>query len=171
MLKKSLNEILYNKILNFIAYKPRTINEVISKFNSVYNSLLKTNPGLGDQNEERGLLMTELQSLDLLNDLEYAKSYIKEKTGGTKSISKKFIEIFLLKKGVDRGIIEEAFAETLFNNDSEKEAAQRLLDKKIKLLHDRPVREIKRRATQYLLSKGFSYDIVFPLVDTKTKFH
>ncbi len=140
------------------------------KFDSVYKSLLKTSTSLGDLEEEKTLLMTELQPLGLLNDLEYAKSFIKEKTGGIKSISKRFIEIFLLKKGVDREVIEEAFVKTLFNNDSEKKAAQKLLDKKIKSLHDRPLKEVKQKVTRYLLGKGFAPDIVFPLVDTKTNF-
>ena len=165
-----MNEILYNKILNFVAYKPRTVSEVMRKFDSVYISLLKTNIILSDQNEERDRQITELKTLGLLNDLEYAKSYIKEKTYGTKPISKRFIETFLLKKGVGRGTIEEAFTEVLFNNDSEKEAAQRLLDKKIKALHNLPSKEIKQRVTRYLLGKGFPSEIVFPLVDTKTNF-
>ena len=132
------------------------------KFDSVYISLLKTNIILSDQNEERDRQITELKTLGLLNDLEYAKSYIKEKTYGTKPISKRFIETFLLKKGVGRGTIEEAFTEVLFNNDSEKEAAQRLLDKKIKALHNLPSKEIKQRVTRYLLGKGFPSEIVFP---------
>lgn len=165
-----MNEILYNKILNFIAYKPRTVKEVVNKISLVYSTLLKTGITLDNQDEEKDHIVAELKLLGLLNDLEYAKAYIKEKIGETKSTSKRFIEIFLLKKGVDRKVIEEAFAEVLFNNDSEKEAAQRLLVKKIKLLHGRPIREIKKKVTQYLLGKGFPPDIVFPLVDTKTKF-
>ncbi len=165
-----MNDILYNKILNFIAYKPRTVSEVMRKFDSVYSSLSKTNVSLGDQDEEKALLTIELKLLGLLNDLEYAKTFIKEKTGGTKPISKRFIETFLLKKGVDKEIIEEAFAKTLFNNDLEKEAAQRLLDKKIKSLHDPFSKEAKQKVIRYLLSKGFAPDIVFPLVDTKTNF-
>lgn len=165
-----MNEILYSKILNFIAYKPRTVSEVVRKFDSVYESLQKTDAKLEEQDKERSSLLSELQPLGLLNDLEYAKTYIKEKSVGTKSMSKRFIETFLLKKGVNKEAIKEAFKDTLFNDDLEKEAAERLLTKKLKSLQGRPAKEIKRKITQYLLSKGFSSGIVFPLVDTKTNF-
>lgn len=153
---------LYSKILNFVAYSPRTYNEVLSKL----NLLLRKYSSISDEEKEwvKSTIISDLESLKLLNDQEYAFSYVK---GKRESYSKAMMKAFLMKKGVSREIISEAIS--LQNIDLEFASALQTLEKKLKSLHINDQKLLKLKLSKYLISKGYSYDVIRTVVDTKFK--
>ncbi len=102
--------------------------------------------------------LTYVESFGYINDENYAKRYI-----GFKGIkrSKKRIEMDLLKKGIDKKLLESVF-ETYEEEGIytlEKEAIAREICKK-KYCNDVATFEERQKMRSYLFRKGYSMDLV-----------
>lgn len=174
---ENLNRIyeeIFNKIIAFLSYNSRSVKEVADRLDEYFYRASKSDksPAADISEEEKAKLkqrvIEELQSQNLLNDLDFAKTYIQQKTDSKKPINKMKIQLFLRKKGIPKEIIEEALLD--FKAESELESANILADKKIKILlkhHDKNT--AKKKLISFLYGKGFSSDIVYAVVDTKFK--
>jgi regulatory protein len=155
---------VFEKILNFISYSPRTEKEVKDRINRFFGKK-DISPQEKDIIIEK--VMAELRDLRLLDDLLYAKDYVQGRIRSEKPVSKRKLAEFLYKKGVSREIIDQVTVE--YSDELEYSAAEKLADKKLRSIKDTDPFVIKRKLTGYLLSKGFSPQIVYIVVDTKTK--
>ena len=103
-------------------------------------------------------LFEKLYSLKLLGDEEFASWWIDQRnTFRPRSVMQLRSE--LNQKGVSREIIESVLAK-LVSIQTEIDAAKCLIQKKLKLLSRIDSREKKHKLMQFLMRKGFSWEII-----------
>ncbi|MCK4353347.1 RecX family transcriptional regulator [candidate division WOR-3 bacterium] len=138
--------------LNLLSYRQRSKKEL-------QNRLKKK------EFEEKCIneVIDELESVGLMNDLEFAKVWIRER-GSSRGIFK--LKGELLAKGISKEMIEEALSEFPI---SEPEVTQNLIQKWFNSHKHLPPEVQRRRLLGFLLRRGISYDIVKAKID-KIKF-
>lgn len=101
-------------------------------------------------------IIKKLVTLKLLNDFEYACSFIRTRNL-IKPKPKKVITMELAKKGIEKNIIQKALQEI---GVDEVSAAKSLFEKNKWRWEDldEPVR--KRKAQEFLARKGFGWDVL-----------
>jgi regulatory protein len=149
-----------NKVIDFLSYSSRTRKEVLSR---VEKYLSKKDLTTQEENEIKEYVLKEVDKLNLLNDKLYAKNYVEGRIRAGKSISKRKIQDFLYKKGVDKETIETAIQS--YTPDMEVDLVKQLAEKKLKTLKYKDKYSGKRKLAAYLLGKGFSSSIVFETVN------
>lgn len=156
---------ILDKTINFLSYKSRSTKEVSDRID-VYLRKVK-NLSQSDAATLKDRVLEEFSNLKLLDDLVFAKAYIKEKNNSPKPASKRAISNFLYKKGIPKDIMAEALED--INPESELLSVNKIADKKLRSLGKYDLKEAKRRLATYLIGKGYSPSIVFAVVDTKFK--
>ncbi|WP_294188438.1 recombination regulator RecX [uncultured Clostridium sp.] len=120
----------------------------------------------GYDNESINKTINVLKEYNFINDENYVKMYVKDKL---KQVGKKKIKYDLAKKGISDKIIDEE----IYNIDSEyeKNTAYNLAIKKYNTIAKREADRFKlsQKLYRFLLSKGYSYDIVSSVVKEITK--
>ena len=109
-------------------------------------------------------VIDELDKMNLLDDKQFTKNYIDELI--YRGQGKYKIINSLQKRGIPKEIIDENLLE-LDDSDSEEKRAEEVLSKKIKSLAYKEIepRKLKEKLIRHLISRGFSSDIVFKIVD------
>lgn len=105
--------------------------------------------------------ITRLKQKGLLNDLAFAEAWVESRS---KKMGPMRLKQELYLKGVDREIVEEVISHQS-SVVSEDAAAERLLERKWGSLGKLPVREAKQKGIQFLMRKGYSYDVSKRLVE------
>lgn len=104
-----------------------------------------------------------LKKKGLLNDLEFAKAWT-EARRKSKQKGIRAIKAELYQKGIGKEIIE-----TIENGEwtieNEKQLAQKALEKKMKLWKDLQPLEFRKKATEFLLRRGFEYEMVKEVIE------
>lgn len=151
----AMNEIkLYDEInfgkkvsLKYLSYKPRSKKEVEKKLKTLKLSDNSVNE-----------VISWLESIRYLNDDHYSKLFIENKTI-KKPLGKRLLTQKLLLTGIDKELIEKNIEE-LYSEENEFKAALSLLKKYQKKIKAKTEDEKKRKCFQYLMSRGFSYDLI-----------
>ncbi|MBI2020340.1 RecX family transcriptional regulator [Candidatus Daviesbacteria bacterium] len=110
------------------------------------------------------LVIKKLKQKNLINDEEFAKAWVESR-------SRKYginrIKQELFQKGINREIIEEVTrVESL---ESSEEVAQQLLEKKMRVWKDLPILEFKKKAYEFLMRRGFEFEVVKAVVEKYLK--
>lgn len=115
--------------------------------------------GYDDRHIEKSIEF--LKEYNFLNDDTYAKAFISDKLS---SKGRQKIKYDLIKKGIDNAIIEEQLSN--INEDSERETAFNLAQKKLRVIRKSESDEYKisGKLYRFLISKGYSYDITKSVV-------
>lgn len=120
-----------------------------------------------DQDEISGsvidLLVERLKQKGMLNDTEFAKSWI-EARRRSKQKGKIALKMELFQKGIDRETVEELLAEQV-TGENEEILAAKALEKKMRLWQNLLPQEFKQKATEFLMRRGFEYEVVRPVVE------
>jgi regulatory protein len=136
--------------LNFLSYRPRSSKEIINKLLSK-----------GFSADLAKQVVQHMQSLDLLDDLEFARMFVRDKLRG-KPMGKAMMRRKLMEKGIAPQMVERVLGEYISDED-EQQAAAKLLEKKLKRAPDRfsklDAARQKKRLIDYLLSRGFSSEV------------
>lgn len=111
------------------------------------------------------LLIDKLKQRDLINDERFAKEWV-ESRGKKRGIQ--VLKGELMQKGIDREIIEEVISRQS-SAISQEEIAEQALDKKMKSFSFLDEIIFKRKATEFLMRRGFSYDVAKGVVEKKLK--
>lgn len=145
IVKKAEFQKTLEKLYRFAMVRPRSQKEVKDYFKrkEVHESI----------QEE---LIDKLKHLDLLDDLKFAKWWIDQRIQFKKK-SKRIIIQELRQKGINQNDIDDAFGDTVID---EEKMARELLAKKIYKWKDLEPREQKQKMSQYLAGKGFSWDVI-----------
>src|ERR1035437_7665885 len=116
IIKKAEFQKTYDKLLRFAMVRPRSEKEVTDYFRrkKVHESM----------HEE---MLKKLRHLDLLNNLEFARWWIDQRIE-FKSKSKRIIIQELRMKGISQNDIDDAFGETIID---EEKMARELIEKKM----------------------------------------
>lgn len=112
-------------------------------------------------------LIETLKKKGMVNDLEFAKSWV-EARRKSKQKGMKAIKAELFQKGIDKEIIEEV-TRVESQESSEEELAKQALEKKMKYWKNLPPQEFKRKAYEFLMRKGFEYEVVKAAVEKISK--
>lgn len=140
--QKSENE-AKNVALKFLSFRRRTEREIKDKLKS---------KGF----EEKTITKTvdKLKGYDLINDLEFAAAWVKERLAH-KPRGKKLLKQELWKKGVQKDIIDQVIEELCQDEDK---SASKLLQKIKKRYRNFEPEVARRRMLSLLLRRGFSYE-------------
>ncbi|WP_273129242.1 recombination regulator RecX [Bacillus weihaiensis] len=136
----------YNKALEFLSYRMRSIKEV-------KDYLLKK------EYEEVVCLevIGKLQEYKYVNDLEFAEAYVRTQWQ-TNGKGPSVIKRELREKGVHPNFIEEALEP--YNQEAQVEEAIGHANKVLKKNHKLSTVQLQQKTEQYLIRKGFPFGIV-----------
>lgn len=134
-----------DKIIRYATIRPRSEKEVKDwvRRKKVHESLKRD-------------LFNTLKRLDLLDDKEFADWWIEQRLQ-FKPRGKKALYSELMKKGVDKRVIEEALSERKID---EKDMAKKLATKKAYKWVNYKGREKQKKMSDYLARRGFSWDAI-----------
>lgn len=140
-------EKIYNYCFRILGLKPYTELEMRKKIQGRFKDI--------DQKTVNEIL-EKLKELNYVNDLQFAVNYINYRN--TLSPRGKFVLTQeLKKKGVAEDLIKNAFAEIEVD---EFALARRLFEHKAKSLESLEPQKRKEKMMRFLLSRGFSYDVI-----------
>ena len=105
-------------------------------------------------------VIKKLNQKSLLNDEEFAKAWVLSRS---KKKSIQAVKSELYKKGIDKEIIEEAVG---FQSSAirQNQTAEELLIKRLPRWQDLPYMDRKKKAFEFLLRRGFEYELVKEVV-------
>ncbi|OGE64611.1 hypothetical protein A3J13_01270 [Candidatus Daviesbacteria bacterium RIFCSPLOWO2_02_FULL_36_8] len=106
-------------------------------------------------------LIEKLQKKGMLNDLEFARSWM-EARGKKFGINR--IKQELYKKGINREIIEEVM-NSEFRVQNSETVAENQLERKLERWKNLKPMEFRKKAFDFLLRRGFEYEIVKNIVE------
>ncbi|MBI2074421.1 MAG: RecX family transcriptional regulator [Candidatus Levybacteria bacterium] len=164
------SEILYNRALRFLAFRPRSEKEVrdnLKRFQSRTHSassgresskkVEEVDSGIVDQ------VINKLKQKNFINDEEFARWWIEQRTT-FRPRGLRLIKIELRQKGIDQEIVEKI----LRNKDIKilgKDLINKLIEKRLPRYKGLEKREIYQKLGQFLARKGFDYDTIKEAID------
>ncbi|QOR67083.1 recombination regulator RecX [Cytobacillus suaedae] len=136
----------YNQALVFLSYRMRSEKEIVAHLKSkeVDDQVIPD-------------IIHKLTSLNYVNDLEFAKAYVKTQIN-TSSKGPGIIKQELFEKGVSRDIVESSLE--LFSREEQVETALKLISKIQKKGNKVSKIQQKQKTEEMLMRKGFSWDII-----------
>lgn len=109
------------------------------------------------------LLINKLKQKGLLNDSDFAKTWINSRS---KKKGKIALRVELIQKGIDKKIIDQVLEEEVLD---EQKIADQTIEKKMKIWKDLEPLQFKKKAYEYLLRRGFEYSLVSQVVEKYLK--
>jgi len=147
-------QFLFNKALFFLKFRPRTEKEV-------YDYLLKKIKSTHYSTNDVEKVIEKLKEMDLLNDKKFIEEYVSFYSKNNPK-SKKVLTLELLRKGVDKDLIDEYF---LKNQLDEEELAFLLLKKRFPRWALIDKRKRLKKAFDFLGRRGFSFETVKKVIE------
>jgi regulatory protein len=113
-------------------------------------------------------LIEKLKKRDLINDLRFAKEWVEaRRRSKKKGINALKSELF--QKGIYREVVEEVLSNEAESGLDEISLAKEALEKKLRVWKNLPQPEFKQKAIQFLMRKGFNYDIAKQVIENHLK--
>jgi len=135
-----------DKTFNFLSFRPRSKKEI-----SDYLSRKKIGDQLGK------MIFQKLEDLQMINDLDFTKWWAGQRQT-FRPTGKRLLVLELRKKGIAKEIIDRVF-ESL-PEEPEEEQAVKVLSKKERQFKGLPRQAVWKKASGFLLRRGFSYQAV-----------
>lgn len=137
-------------VLKFLGYRPRTTQEVRKHLmeKEFADELIQS-------------VIAEMIQCGYLNDQQYAHAWIKERQV-TKGFGAQRLRQELKQKGIADHWIDEAIS--YIEQEEERQLAMDLAERRYLRIYQDAWPKVERRLGQYLLRKGFSSDIVYPIL-------
>lgn len=112
-------------------------------------------------------LVENLKKKGMVNDLEFAKVWVEARR---KSRQKgiRAIKAELFQKGIEKEIIEEVVSGQV-TGYSEEELAKQALEKKMRVWKNLDPQKFKQKAYEFLMRRGFEYEVVKGAVEKLIK--
>lgn len=113
------------------------------------------------------LLIEGLRQKGLINDLEFAKAWVQSRRR-SKQKGKNALRYELYQKGIGKEIMEEVLGQELSGENeelSEEKLAVKALEKKLKSWKNLDKNKLKQKSLEFLMRKGFDYEIVKTVLD------
>lgn len=141
---------LYNKVLHYIDYKPRTEKEIREYLKKLDTSLYVINN-----------IISKLNNIKYLDDDRYAKDYILEgirNFKGPSLIYQKLDELGIKKETLNKYL-------GLYDKDIEYENALNIATKYLKQVSSHPSKKQRELIYSKLVRSGYSYDICSKVIN------
>lgn len=111
-------------------------------------------------------VLKRMDELNLTDDKQYAEALLRDRLK-RKTIGKRALQSELFKKGIDRETASDALAATDLNADA---LCLKAAEKKMKSLVREPdLRKRKRKLSDYLMRRGFEWEVIRATVDKLMK--
>lgn len=110
-------------------------------------------------------LIQKLKQKGLLNDPQFAALWVEARSKSKKK-GKIALKMELYQKGIDRQTIEKTLEESSID---EQKLAEQALEKKLNSWKNLEFMEFRKKAFEYLLRRGFSYELVKDLIEKQIK--
>jgi len=145
---KTPYERTFDRALNLLSYKPRSLAEMRAR-------LMEK-----DWAEEAVVeqVIARLEELGYLNDEQFAANFANSRLTA-KPLGRTRLRQDLRRKKLPSETIENALDEA-YDQQSEEELIQRAISKRIRLKGAPTTREETKKLFDYLIRRGFSYDLV-----------
>lgn len=134
----------FDKAVNYINYRPRSIKEVITKLD-----------GLGFENFVVVDVIKKLERINLVNDMDFAEMFVRDRLA-LKPKGKKMLALELKQKGIDSQIIDIVLS-TITSEDEINQATEIFKKKNFDNITDKAK---KVKAINYLQRRGYSWDVI-----------
>ncbi len=112
----------------------------------------------GIDRETAAHALDRLAEVGLVDDEAFARAFVASRQR-TSPRGRRALEADLFKKGIAREIADRVLGDVAEEEDP-VEAARRAVASKLRSLSGRPAAEIRRKAEQFLLRRGFNYGTV-----------
>lgn len=150
IVRADASERAHSIAVNFISYRPRSSKEIHDKLACK-----------GFTREIAIEVIDQLKEFDLLDDLQFARMFVRDKLRG-KPMGRAMLRRKLLEKGISFAMTERVLKEYI-SDENEDEAAKALAARKMRTGRSRfsaldPSAK-QKKLVDYLLSRGFSHDI------------
>ncbi len=156
---------LMERMYDLFSRRQRTEKEVRNYFQILnFKRKTKDEQSIGDLAIE--LVIEKLKQKRMIDDRVFAMSWIEARQKSKKK-GKNAIKAELIQKGIDREIIEEVMSDELGMMGQEEVLAKQALEKKLRLWQNLPEVEFRKKATEFLVRRGFDYSIAKDVI-TKT---
>lgn len=152
-------EILRNYALKLISFRLRSVAEVQKKLLG-FSAKRSFPAGLVQK------VIDGLVSINLINDEEFAKWWLEQRQE-FKPKGVRALKMELQYKGIGREIIEKVLDGNV--KDNEFESAQSLIQKKLHLWRNFPVLVRKKKISGLLQRRGFSWEVIYKVIDSIDK--
>ena len=139
---------LLNKAYFFLKFRPRSEKEV-------REYLYKKTTTTHWSHEAADKIIEKLKSQELIDDEKFIESFVHSRTA-LKPKGEKMLRQELLQKGINKELIDNFFSNNIV--DEEKLELQ-ILEKRWPRFKSLDGRKRFEKATRFLMSRGFSYDI------------
>ena len=173
--KSDLEKLLYEaqvgrlmeKVYRLISVRMRSEGEIRQYFKiKNQEAKFKGNEQVADLAVEQ--LIERCKEKKLIDDFEFAKIWV-EARKKSKKLGNRALRMELIKKGIGKEIIESRLDnKTSESNLEEEKLAQEALQRRIKRWENLPSLEFKKKATDYLLRKGFDYSLIRRVLQKET---
>ncbi|WP_457652882.1 RecX family transcriptional regulator [Rhodocaloribacter sp.] len=138
---------------HYLAYRARTEREVRRKLS-----------GKGFEEGVIDEVVGRLHTLGYLDDEAYARTYVQARFAG-RGYGPQRIRAELLRRGVDRAHVDAALDELLAEDDVVARARRHAAKRWPRLAAEPDPRKRRKKLTDYLVRRGFSFDVVRRVVD------
>lgn len=146
---------VYDRVLKFFSYRPRSEKELRDWFKKKQ---------IGEETQK--LIYQKLKHLGYLDDEEFAKWWIEQRTTFRPS-GTRLLALELRQKGVTREIIDQQLNNLAIKPFSEHDLAKKVAEKKLKTLKHYSCLEQKQKLASALARRGFSWETVKEVIDEK----
>lgn len=114
-----------------------------------------------DNLEQLNKIINQLKEQGLIDDEKFAKEWVQSRR---RKYGLRRIKQELLQKGIDRETVESTMYQVL-SIKGEEEIAIEALEKKAKAWEKLEAVDFKKKAINFLMRKGFEYEVVKKVVD------
>lgn len=153
----------YVAAFRFLSYRSRSIKEV-STF--LAKRLVKEKDFTEEEKETiQQTILSDFIAQKFLNDEQFAKEWTASRLKN-KGRSLLMIKRELQEKGIAKAIIEQVVA-TYKEENAEESVIEQLIEKRLKRY--REYKEAYEKIGQFLLRRGFSFDVIKPALTRKLK--
>jgi len=153
-------ELLYQKTINFLSYRFRSEKEIKDYLNKNLSKQDKVVDQLKEKLTEK--IITKLKKQKLIDDQKFALWWIEQRLS-FKPKGKWALKAELIKKGIDKEIIEQSLS--TISSQQSSVAAQKIIDKKIRLYQKLPKQKLKQKLFAHLARRGFDYELIKKVID------
>lgn len=148
-------EEIYGKVLRFLSYRVRSEKEVEERLKKYLEKSVKSKTARQEIMEK---VLKRLKDLSLVDDEQFALSYVEGKIKSSKGLGKRIVARQLLKKGISEDLVEKNLSK--YDLGVELKKAFKLAEKKARITQGRCEVEIKGKVYRYLYGKGFSTEVI-----------
>jgi regulatory protein len=132
--------------LKLLSYRSRSRKEMLERL---------IRKGFNEEQTNNAILF--LEEAGLIKDETLAEELFSYALG-RKNLGRRGIESFLSKRGIGQELISQTLS--VHTKDMEMDAAQRIIDRKLRILRRFPVDVIKRRLSGMLQRRGVRADVI-----------